>query len=108
MPKIIFVAADGKRQEVTADAGLSLMEAAVLNEVPAIIGLCGGLCSCATCHCYPEARSDLPPVLDGEEAMLDRVFDRRPESRLGCQIQITDAMDGMLVHMPSHQAGEEG
>jgi 2Fe-2S ferredoxin len=108
MPKIIFVAADGTRQEVNEPAGYSLMEAAVLNGVPAIIGLCGGLCSCATCHCYPETRPDLPPILDGEEAMLERAYDRRPESRLGCQVHLTDAMDGMVVHLPSHQADEEG
>jgi 2Fe-2S ferredoxin len=108
MPRIVFVAADGARKEVVAEEGLSVMEAAVLNDVPAIIGLCGGLCSCATCHCYPDPARALPPVLDGEEAMLERVFDRRPESRLGCQIQITAALDGLIVHLPSHQAGEEG
>lgn len=108
MPKIVFVSADGTRTEVNVDAGLSVMEAAVLNDVPAIIGLCGGLCSCATCHCYPDAKAALPLVLDGEEQMLERVYDRRPESRLGCQIQISDALDGLVVHLPSHQAGEEG
>ena len=110
MPRIIFVEADGTRREVNADAGLSVMEAAVLNDVTGIIGLCGGLCSCATCHCYPDpARAAaMPGISDGEDAMLDRAFDRRPESRLGCQIPLTDALDGLVVHLPAHQAGEEG
>lgn len=107
MPKIVFVSADGSRREVNVEAGLSVMEAAVLNDVTEIIGLCGGLCSCATCHCYPDPAASLPPVLDGEEQMLERVYDRRATSRLACQIQITDALDGLVVHLPSHQAGEE-
>jgi 2Fe-2S ferredoxin len=106
MPRIVFVSADGARKEVNAEPGLSVMEAAVLNDVAEIIGLCGGLCSCATCHCYPDGTASLPPVLDGEEQMLERVHDRRPASRLSCQIEITDALDGLVVHLPSRQAGE--
>ncbi len=109
MPKITYVTADGGEHPAELDPGLSLMEGAVLNDVPGIIGLCGGICSCATCHCYigPDWSSKLRSPSEGELAMLERASDRRAESRLGCQVAVTDALDGMIVHLPAHQSTGE-
>ena len=109
MPKVTYVTAAGVEYPVEIEGRQSLMEGAVLNDVPGIIGLCGGICSCATCHCYigPEWQDKLQPPSDGELAMLDRAFDRRPESRLGCQVIVTEALDGMVVHLPEHQSTGE-
>ncbi len=105
MVKLVFVAQDGARSEIDALAGLSVMEAAVSSGLTNIIGDCGGSLSCATCHCYvaePWAER-LNPVGDSEDAMLDGVFDRQPNSRLSCQIHLTPELDGIELHLPSRQ-----
>ena len=110
MPKVTYIEAGGAEHVVAVDPGLNVMEGSILNEVPGIIGLCGGICSCATCHCYIEGEwaAKLPSPTEGELAMLERAFDRRPSSRLGCQVVVTDALDGMVVQLPAHQAiGED-
>jgi 2Fe-2S ferredoxin len=105
MPKITFILKDGAQKIVEAPSGLSLMEVAVKNNIDAIEGACGGSLACATCHlyvhpdwwdkCLPDgARSD------DEEDMLDLGFDIRKNSRLSCQIMVTDALDGLIVAMP--------
>jgi 2Fe-2S ferredoxin len=106
LPKVTYVEADGTAHTVEVDPQLSLMEGSILNEVPGIIGLCGGICSCATCHCYigGEWAAKLSPPSEGELAMLERASDRRPESRLGCQVVVTEALDGIVVGLPSHQS----
>jgi len=106
LPKITYVTAEGVEYPVDVGDQQSLMEGAILNDVPGIIGLCGGICSCATCHCYigPEWAARLSTPSEGELAMLGRAFDRRPESRLGCQVVVTDAIGGMVVHLPAHQS----
>jgi 2Fe-2S ferredoxin len=110
LPKVTYIEAGGTEHIVDVDDHLSLMEGSILNEVPGIIGLCGGICSCATCHCYIEGdwAAQLPPPSEGELAMLERASDRRPSSRLGCQVVVTGELDGMVVHLPAHQAiGED-
>lgn len=109
MPEITYVEADGSTHSVDVAEGLSLMEGAILNEVPGIIGLCGGICSCATCHCYvgPEWAAKTGTAGEGELSMLERAADRRPESRLGCQVSVTAEMEGMVVHLPAHQSAGE-
>ncbi|HLG86846.1 MAG TPA: 2Fe-2S iron-sulfur cluster-binding protein [Alphaproteobacteria bacterium] len=109
MPRITYVEFNGTRHEVDVDQELSLMEGSVLNEIPGIIGLCGGICSCATCHCYvgPEWAGKLQPPSEGELTMLERAADRRPESRLGCQIRVNEDLDGMVVRLPEHQSSGE-
>lgn len=109
MPKITYIEANGAAHEVDLDPELSLMEGSVLNDIPGIIGLCGGICSCATCHCYigAEWAAKLPPPSEGELTMLERAEDRRPESRLGCQIRVNDTLDGMVVRLPAHQSTGE-
>lgn len=106
MPKVTYIEANGIEHVVEVDPQLSLMEGSILNDVPGIIGLCGGICSCATCHCYigGEWAGKLPPPAEGELAMLERASDRRAESRLGCQIVVTEALGGMVVRLPAHQS----
>jgi 2Fe-2S ferredoxin len=105
MPKVTFVAHDGTRHEVQAEAGLSLMRAAVDNDVPGIDADCGGLCACATCHVFvdPAWAARLAPPSATEEEMLNFTAERREHSRLSCQIPVTDALDGIVVTMPEGQ-----
>lgn len=105
MVTVTFIDADGVAHEAQSPAPMSLMELAITNEVPSIVGVCGGMCSCATCHCYVREpwASRLPPPEAGEEDTLTHVLDRRPESRLGCQIRLTESLNGMVVHLPARQ-----
>lgn len=105
MAKITFIEHSGKQNEVEAAPGMSVMEAAVKNMVPGIDADCGGACACATCHVYVEpqwleatgTRSEM------EEDMLDFAFDVRENSRLSCQIKVTDKLDGLVVRVPEKQ-----
>ncbi|KWX22119.1 reductase [Mycolicibacterium wolinskyi] len=106
MPKVVFITLDGASRIVDAQAGESVMAAAVRNGIPGIIGECGGNCSCATCHVYvdDEFISAVGSVGDMEDDLLDLgVADRRPGSRLSCQIQVTEDLDGLTVRMPEEQ-----
>ncbi|MCT4657278.1 MAG: 2Fe-2S iron-sulfur cluster-binding protein [Cohaesibacter sp.] len=106
MPKITFVAFDGTKYEVEAKDGTSVMEAAIKNGVPGIEAECGGACACATCHVYIDepwqAKTGEPDNM--EEDMLDFAQDAGPSSRLSCQVQISDALDGLVVRIPEFQA----
>jgi len=106
MAKITFVEHSGARHEVSAESGSTVMEAAIRNSVPGIEAECGGACACATCHVYVDdawtaAVGTAAPM---EEDMLDFAFDVRPNSRLSCQIKISDNLDGLVVHTPARQA----
>jgi 2Fe-2S ferredoxin len=106
MPTITFVEANGQETAVDVPEGWSLMQAATANGVDGIVGECGGSCACATCHCYVDdlLAAVLPAASDGELGMLDNVADeRRPNSRLACQIKATAAMNGARVHLPATQ-----
>ncbi len=105
MVAITYIEHDGKRHTVDVDADMNLMEGATLNMVPGIVGMCGGICSCATCHCYiPENWKDrLEPPSMGELNMLESASHRRPNSRLGCQIVVRKELEGMEVEMPIGQ-----
>lgn len=103
MPKLIYVAADGSQRAIDAAAGETVMSAAVQNGVPGIVGECGGNCSCATCHVW--VRDDfidrVGPPGDMEDDLLDlAVAERRPGSRLGCQIRLCEKLDGLTVDVP--------
>ncbi|MEE4186350.1 MAG: 2Fe-2S iron-sulfur cluster-binding protein [Gammaproteobacteria bacterium] len=106
MPKVIFVTGSGDAVQCEAKAGFSLMEIAVDNEVPGVVAECGGACACATCHVYVEESwlPRLPNVDDMEDAMLDATVDRRPNSRLSCQIEVTAELDGLTVTVADNQA----
>jgi ferredoxin, 2Fe-2S len=106
MPRITYVEATGAEVTLELAEGWSLMQGATANGVEGILGECGGSCACATCHCYvDEARlADLPPPTDNELAMLENAAaERRPNSRLACQIKATAALDGLVVHLPDTQ-----
>jgi ferredoxin, 2Fe-2S len=106
MPRITYVEATGAETTLELAEGWSLMQGATANGVEGILGECGGSCACATCHCYvDEARlADLPPPSDNELAMLENAAaERRPNSRLACQIKATAALDGLVVHLPDSQ-----
>ena len=105
MVKINFINHKGETQTVEAEAGSTVMEAAIRNAVPGILAECGGACACATCHVYvdeswKEKTGDPSPM---EEDMLDFAFDVRPTSRLSCQIKVTPELDGLVVHTPARQ-----
>jgi len=105
MPKVTFIQPDGTPSEVDAVAGDSIMETAIDNDIRGIVAECGGACSCATCHVYvDEAWLGLIPEPDSlEDGMLDCVIDRRPNSRLSCQIRVSDEIDGITVTVPEAQ-----
>ena len=96
MPRLNFKSPDGSETVVEAYSGYTVMEAAAVKEVNGIKADCGGCCACATCHIYvdPEWLAKLPAMDEYEDAMLDSAADRRDNSRLACQIEITDDMDG--------------
>lgn len=105
MIKVTFIEHNGTRRQVEVEAGTSLMEAAVDHLIPGIDGDCGGACACATCHLYIDAAwlDKLPPVSDMEASMLDIAEGDGPGSRLGCQIKLSDALDGIVVTTPDGQ-----
>ena len=106
MANITFVEASGQATNVNLPDGWSLMQGATANGVDGILGECGGSCACATCHCYiDETRlGELPPASEAELEMLENVADeRRPNSRLACQIKSSAALEGLLVQLPAIQ-----
>ena len=105
MAKIIFIAHDGTRREVPGIDGESLMEAAVGHRVPGIDADCGGWCACATCHVYvePEWEAKTGTRTAMEEDMLNFAAVTQANSRLACQIPVTEALDGLVVRMPEGQ-----
>jgi ferredoxin, 2Fe-2S len=105
MPKITYIQPDGTSKTVDVRAGTTVMEAAIDNDVAGIVAECGGACSCATCHVYvePEWATQLPAADAQEDGMLECVIDRRPTSRLSCQIVLTGALDGLVVRVADEQ-----
>jgi 2Fe-2S ferredoxin len=105
MPKITFIEHNGTEHQVDADLGLSVMRAAIDNLVPGIDADCGGECSCATCHVYvdPAWMDKVGKPEDREESMLDLNPEREANSRLSCQIPVTDELDGLKVTVPEFQ-----
>ncbi|MGE0714015.1 MAG: 2Fe-2S iron-sulfur cluster-binding protein [Alphaproteobacteria bacterium] len=106
MPRIVYFQPDGQRREVTVAAGTSIMMGAIQNNVRGIDADCGGCCSCATCHCYVDDvfLGLLTPPDENEEEMLGgTAAERRPNSRLGCQVPVTAELDGIIVRLPDRQ-----
>jgi 2Fe-2S ferredoxin len=102
---VILEAHDGKIYEVDAAENASVMEAAISNLVPGILGDCGGSCSCATCHIYvdPAWVDRLVPATAAERELLEMAIDPNETSRLGCQVKISGALEGLHVVMPASQ-----
>lgn len=105
MPKITFIDANGTARDVEAEAGTSIMEAAVRNMIPGIDADCGGACACATCHVYVAADwlGKLKTKDDMEDSMLDFAENVQENSRLSCQILLSDELDGISVTTPETQ-----
>lgn len=103
MPTIIFLQPDGSEQRVHAEIGQSVMQVAVNNQVPSILGDCGGSCSCATCHAYvePDWAGHMPAAEPYEHDMLSCAMDVTEHSRLTCQILITPELDGLVIKLPA-------
>ncbi|MBB6123400.1 2Fe-2S iron-sulfur cluster-binding protein [Sphingobium subterraneum] len=105
MTKVVYVEYDGSEHVIDVKPGYSVMEGAVKNNVPGIDGDCGGACACATCHVYVDEawvqRAGVPTSM--EEAMLEFAENVEPNSRLACQIKVTDTLDGLIVRLPESQ-----
>ncbi|MBC7940678.1 MAG: 2Fe-2S iron-sulfur cluster binding domain-containing protein [Chitinophagaceae bacterium] len=103
MPTVTYIEADGTRHTVHARLDRTLMQTSLDNNLPGILGDCGGSCSCATCHGYIDvAWTDrLPAMSQTENFMLDTVPERRATSRLCCQIRMRPELDGIVVQLPA-------
>ena len=98
MPKLIVTNRDGETSEVDADNGLTVMEAIRDNGFDELLALCGGCCSCATCHVYvDEAPGAVPAMSEDEDDLLESSDHRKENSRLSCQIPLTAELDGLKV-----------
>ena len=105
MPKITYIEHNGKSHTIEIANGLSVMEGAVQNNIPGIDADCGGSMACATCHVYVKEDwlDKLLKKEDGEEDMLDMAFEPKKNSRLSCQLTVSDELDGLIVNIPSKQ-----
>lgn len=107
MVKIVYVADSGETTELDVKEDWSVMQAAVSNGIDGIEAECGGSCCCATCHVYVDEQfaDKLPAPTAQEEGMLEEtVAERKPNSRLACQIKVTPELDGLVVRMPDVQS----
>jgi len=102
MPKITYVEPDGTEHHVEAGVGETLMSVALDNAVPGIDGDCGGNCACATCHLYVD-NTAAGTASEEEQDMLSIADDVQANSRLGCQITVTENLDGLVVTLPTGQ-----
>ncbi len=105
MAKVTYITHDNQNHSIEVQNGLTVMEGAVQNDIPGIDADCGGGMACATCHVYvnEEWFDKLPAKEDGEEDMLDMAFEPKKNSRLSCQIIVSDDLDGLTVNIPSKQ-----
>ena len=105
MAKIKYIEFNGTEHEADVANGLSVMEGAIQNDIPGIDADCGGGMACATCHVYvnEEWLDKLSAKEDGEEDMLDMAFEPKKNSRLSCQLIVSDTLDGLVVNIPSKQ-----
>lgn len=105
MPKVTYIDSEGTSRDVDAKNGSSIMEAAVQNMIPGIDADCGGACACATCHVYVAAEwmDKLDAKDDMEDSMLDFAEEVKENSRLSCQLILTNELDGIVVTTPESQ-----
>ena len=105
MPKITYVDSQGNSKTIEVENGLTVMEGAIQNDIPGIDADCGGGMSCATCHVYVKEDwySKLPKKEMGEDDMLDQAYKPNSNSRLSCQISVTNDIDGLIVNLPEKQ-----
>lgn len=105
MPLINYIEANGNHYEADVAVGESVMQGAVDNMIDGILAECGGACACATCHCYVDEAwvSKIAAPEPQEQDMLEAVVEPKENSRLSCQIVVTEDMDGLTVHLPASQ-----
>lgn len=105
MPTVVYVLPDESRVEVHVENGSNVMQGAVDNMIDGIPGDCGGSCSCATCHCYVDSQwlDKVGTPGDIEADLLEFVLEPNENSRLSCQITMTDELDGLVVTVPESQ-----
>ena len=105
MPKITYITHDNQNYTIDVQNGLTVMEGAVQNDIPGIDADCGGGMACATCHVYvkDEWFDKINKKNEGEDDMLDQAFEPKKNSRLSCQITVSDEIDGLVVDLPSKQ-----
>ncbi len=105
MPQITYISHSGDKTAVDVAEGDSVMEGAVQNGIDGIVAECGGNCQCATCHVYVQEGLDkLEPIADDEKAMLEETTsERKPNSRLSCQLRVTSKLEGLVVRTPEAQ-----
>ena len=106
MPKITYIDNEGNSKTIDVENGLSVMEGAIQNNIPGIDADCGGSMACATCHVYVEEKwlNKLPKAEDAEVDMIDMAFEPKKNSRLSCQLIVTDELNGLTVTTPSKQS----
>jgi|TARA_B100000676_G_C17654415_1_gene618202 2Fe-2S ferredoxin len=105
MAKITYIDHSGEKREIDVENGLTVMEGAIQNDIPGITADCGGAMACATCHVYVQEDwfNKLSKVDDGERDMLDMAFEPKKNSRLSCQITVSDEINGLVVTTPKQQ-----
>lgn len=105
MPTLTLIEFNGTEHHITADVGQSVMQAANFANVPGLQADCGGACSCATCHAFVDDAwlSRVPAAEDAESDMLEYACGRADNSRLTCQLIVSDALDGLLLRLPESQ-----
>ncbi len=105
MPLINYIEADGNHHKADVAVGESIMQGAVDNMIDSVLAECGGACACATCHCYvDDAWVEKVPAADSSEKdLLEAVVEPKENSRLSCQIFVTEEMEGFTVHLPESQ-----
>jgi len=107
VPRVIYIEPDGRERALELKCGQSVMRGAMDAGLEGIEAQCGGQCACATCHCYVQGPwlDKLPPPSDDERLMLTNVAaERRPESRLSCQLIVVPELDGLMVRFPDRQS----
>jgi len=106
MPKVIYKSFEGNSKTIEVENGLSVMEGAIQNDIPGIDADCGGAMACATCHVYVEEKwqDKLPKAEDAEIDMIDMAHEPKKNSRLSCQLIITDELNGLTVTTPEKQS----
>ena len=105
MPLVVYIDHENNRHEVDVPNGDNLMQGALDNDLPSILGDCGGACACATCHVYvdPEWVDKVGEASEPEQDMLDAAPERKENSRLSCQIFMDDHLEGLVLHLPESQ-----
>ena len=106
MPKITYKNNQGKFKTIKVENGLTVMEGAIQNDIPGIDADCGGSLACATCHVYVEEKwlDKIPKAEEAEVDMIDMAFEPKKNSRLSCQIIVSDKLDGLIVTTPAKQS----